>query len=162
MIVSGSVVAAVSGSTLTLSGGTIGAGATVSATSGSTAIVSGLVTDAGALAWSGTTSIGASATLETLAGGTALFAGAVANSGALFASGAHGLVEILSGAVVTGGGIAKVGNGVVDIAASGFAEDVVFLSGGPVGSRSPTSRATRQPLPATFLASARTSTSSSI
>jgi hypothetical protein len=68
--------------------------------------------------------------LETLAGGTALLGGAVANSGTLFASGAHSLVEILSGAVATGAGIAKVGNGAVDIAASGFAEDLVFLAGG--------------------------------
>ena len=132
-IVSGSVVAVVSGSTLTLSGGTIGSGAIVSATSGSTAIVSGLVTDAGTLALNGATSVGASATLETLAGGTALLGGAVTNSGTLFASGAHSLVEILSGAVVTGGGIAKVGNGVVDIGAAGDAENVAFLSGGTGG-----------------------------
>ena len=132
-IVSGLVVAVVSASTLTLSGGTIGAGAIVSATSGSTAIVSGLVTDAGTLALNGATSVGASATLETLAGGTALLGGAVTNSGTLFASGAHSLVDILSGAVVTGGGIAKVGNGVVNISAAADAEDVVFLAGGTGG-----------------------------
>jgi fibronectin-binding autotransporter adhesin len=132
-IVSGSVVAVVSASTLTLSGGTIGAGATVSATSGTTAIISGLVTDAGTLAWNGATSVGVSATLETLTGGTALLGGAVTNSGTLFASGAHSLVDILSGAVVTGGGIAKVGNGVVNISAAADAEDVVFLAGGTGG-----------------------------
>ena len=130
-IVSGSVVAVVSASTLTLSGGTIGAGATVSATSGSTAIISGLVTDAGTLAWNGATSVGVSATLETLTGGTALLGGAVTNSGTLFASGAHSLVDILSG--LTGGGIAKVGNGVVNISAAADAEDVGFLAGGTGG-----------------------------
>jgi len=129
-IVSGSVVAVVSGSTLTLSGGTIASAAMVSATSGSTAIVSGLVTDAGTLALNGTTSVRASATLETLAGGTALLGGAVTNSGTLYASGAHSLVEILGGAVVTGGGGAKVGNGILNISASGVAEDVVFVAGG--------------------------------
>ena len=129
-IVSGSVVALVSGSTLTLSGGAIASAATVSATSGSTAIVSGLVTDAGTLVLNGTTSVRASATLETLAGGTALLGGAVTNSGSLYASGAHSLVDILGGAVVTGGGIAKVGNGILNISASGVAEDVVFVAGG--------------------------------
>jgi hypothetical protein len=92
--------------------------------------VSGLVTDAGTLVLNGTTSVRASATLETLAGGTALLGGAVTNSGTLYASGAHSLVEILGGAVVTGGGIAKVDNGILNISASGVAEDVVFVAGG--------------------------------
>ena len=46
-VVSGSHLAVVSASTLTLSGGTVGAGATVSATSGSTLIVSGRLADSG-------------------------------------------------------------------------------------------------------------------
>ena len=81
------------------------------------------------------------------------------NSGTLFASGAHSLIEIASGATVTGGGIAKIANGVVDIAGAGDNQNVVFLAGGTgvldIGVRQ---RLRRRTCPA----SARTSTSSSI
>jgi hypothetical protein len=67
--------------------------------------------------------------LETLIGGTAIVSGVVANSGTLFASGAHSLIDIVGGATVTGGGIAKIGNGVLDIEGSDD-QSVVFLAGG--------------------------------
>ena len=129
-IVSGSYVEVESGTQLTLSGGTISSAATASAKSGSTAIMSGLVTDAGTLALNGVTSVGTSATLEGLAGGTAILSGAVTNSGTLFASGAHSLIDIASGATVTGGGIAKIANGAVDIEGPGDNQNVIFLAGG--------------------------------
>jgi hypothetical protein len=56
--------------------------------------------------------------------------GTLANSGTLFASGAGSLVDIASGAVVNGGGIAEVGNGIVDIQANGDNQNVSFLSRG--------------------------------
>ena len=128
-IASRSQVAVTDASTLTLSGGTVGSGATISATSGSTAVVSGIVTNAGTITLNGVTSVGATAMLQTLAGGTALLTGAVTNSGTLFASGAHSLIDIASGATVIGGGIAKIGNGVLDIEGSDD-QNVLFLAGG--------------------------------
>ena len=130
-IVSGSHLAVVSASTLTLSGGSVGAGATVSATSGSTLIVSGTLADSGTLALSGVTSVAAHATLATLSGGSALVSGTVVNSGTLIASGLGSLIEIDSGGVVSGGAVV-VGNGIVDVLSGGSA-NVAFLSNGSGG-----------------------------
>jgi hypothetical protein len=69
--------------------------------------------------------------VETMSGGTAIVSGTVANSGTLFASGSHSLVQIASGAVVSGGS-AKVGNGIVDIQGPS-SENVSFLSTGTGG-----------------------------
>ncbi len=77
----------------------------------------------------GVSSIASGGLLETLIGGTAIVSGVVANSGTLFASGAHSLIDIVGGATVTGGGIAKIGNGVLDIEGSDD-QSVVFLAGG--------------------------------
>ena len=57
--------------------------------------------------------------------------GTVTNGGTLFASGSGSLVEIASGAVVNGG-IAEVGNGIVEIK-SGSNESVDFLANGSGG-----------------------------
>jgi hypothetical protein len=122
----------VSGSTLILSGGTIGSGATVAATSGSTAVISGLVTATGTVNLSGVTSVAAHATLEMLSGGTAILgSGTVTNSGTVFASGIRSLLQIDSGAVVNGG-LVEVGNGIVDVLSGGSA-NVAFLSTGSGG-----------------------------
>jgi len=130
-IISGSHLAVVSASTLTLSGGSVGAGATVSATSGSTLIVSGTLADSGTLALSGVTSVAAHATLATLSGGSALVSGTVLNSGTFIASGLGTLIEIASGGVVSGGAVV-VGNGIVDVLSGGSA-NVAFLSNGSGG-----------------------------
>jgi hypothetical protein len=83
-------------------------GGKVEAMSGGTAIVSAAT-------------IAADAIVETLAGGTALVRGATHNSGGtLFASGASSLIEIVSGAVVSGGPV-EVGNGNVDVLSGGTA-----------------------------------------
>jgi hypothetical protein len=66
-------------------------------------------------------------------GGTAIVSGTVTNGGTLFASAAGDLVEIASGAVVNGG-VALIGNGIVDIAGSS-GESVKFLSNGIGGLR---------------------------
>jgi autotransporter passenger strand-loop-strand repeat protein len=79
------------------------------------------------------TSVASGGLLETLTGGTAILTGAVTNSGTLFASGAHSLIDIVGGATVTGGGIAKIGNGIVDIEGPGGDQNVVFQSGGTGG-----------------------------
>jgi hypothetical protein len=63
--------------------------------------------------------IGAGATIETN-DGSAIVSGTVTNGGTLFANGSGGLVEIASGVVVNGG-LALVGNGIVEIAAPGQA-----------------------------------------
>jgi hypothetical protein len=78
----------------------------------------------------GVTSIASGGLLETLTGGTALLSGSLTNSGTLFASSAHSLIDIVGGATVTGGGIAKIGNGIVDIEGAGDNQNVVFQSGG--------------------------------
>jgi len=73
------------------------------------------------------------ATLETLTGGTAMLSGtAIINSGSLFADGTDSVIKIL-GSVVSGGGSAIVGDGVVDIAGSVYGENVSFLSTGTGG-----------------------------
>ena len=74
--------------------------------------------------------IGAGAIIET-SGGTAIVSGTVTNGGTLFASAAGDLIEIASGAVVNGG-VALIGNGIVDIAGSS-GESVKFLSNGSGG-----------------------------
>ena len=74
--------------------------------------------------------IGAGAVLET-SGGTAIVSGTVTNGGTLFASAAGDLIEITSGAVVNGG-VALIGNGIVDFAGSS-GESVRFLSNGSGG-----------------------------
>jgi hypothetical protein len=68
-----------------------------------------------------------------LIGGTAIVSGAVTNSGTLFASGTHSLIDVVGGATVTGGGIAKIGNGIIDIEGPGDNQNVVFQSGGTGG-----------------------------
>ena len=59
--------------------------------------------------------------------------GAVANSGSLFANGGVGsLLDIANGAVVTGGGIIRIGNGTAQIEVSG-GENVTFVAGASGG-----------------------------
>ena len=81
----------------------------------------------------GVESIASGGLLETAAGGTAIVSGTVTNSGTLFASGAHSLIDIVGGAIVTGGGIARIGNGIIDIESAGDNQNVVFQSGGSGG-----------------------------
>jgi hypothetical protein len=76
--------------------------------------------------------LAAGAILQTASGGTALLSGGVENMGTLFASGAGSLIDIANGATVAGG-VAEVGNGIVDIQASGNDENVAFQSGGSGG-----------------------------
>jgi autotransporter passenger strand-loop-strand repeat protein len=114
-IAGGSLVEVTSGALLTLTGVTmVSSGATVSVTSGSTAIVSGPAT------------IGKGGSVVVGSGSTAIVSGGATNSGTLYASGTGGLLQI-SGAV-TGGGVAEIGNGIVNIQSS--AENVTFASGG--------------------------------
>jgi hypothetical protein len=108
-LVDSGIIAVYSGATLTVSGTTtIGSGAILKVAGG------------------GTVSVGAGAMLETLSGGTASLSGTTNNSGMLFASGAHSLVDIVSGAVVSGG--VEIGNGIVDVESGGSA-NVTFVSG---------------------------------
>jgi hypothetical protein len=69
--------------------------------------------------------------VETLSGGVVSVTGTVHNSGILFASASNSVVLITSGAVVTGG-VALIGDGIVDIAGSS-GESVNFLSNGSGG-----------------------------
>jgi hypothetical protein len=75
--------------------------------------------------------IGSGALLETANGGTAIVSGTVLNSGTFIASGPGSLVEIVSGAAVTGGAVI-VGNGILDVLSGGSA-DVAFLATGSGG-----------------------------
>ena len=75
--------------------------------------------------------IGARAVVETFTGGTVSITGIVKNFGTLFASGSISVIQIVSGAVVTGG-LAKIGDGIVSIAASS-SENVAFLANGSGG-----------------------------
>jgi hypothetical protein len=75
--------------------------------------------------------VGVGALVETASGGTAIVSGTVINSGTLFASGSGSLLELASGAVVSGG-IAKVGNGIVNIQGAS-SENVAFQAGGSGG-----------------------------
>ena len=80
----------------------------------------------GALTLSGAT-VSASTLVETLSGGTAILSGTIVNSGGtIFASGASSLVDIASGAVVSGG-LVEVGSGTVHIESGGSA-NVAFLA----------------------------------
>ena len=72
-------------------------------------------------------SLGASALAETASGGTAIVSSTLNNGGTLFASGAGSLVDIVG---VVNGGIAEVGDGIIDSAGSG-SEGVKFLSPAP-------------------------------
>ena len=74
--------------------------------------------------------IGAGAIIET-SGGTAIVSGTVTNGGTLFASATGDLIEIASGAVVNGG-VALIGDGIVEFAGSS-GESVRFLSNGSGG-----------------------------
>src|SRR6202035_3341225 len=112
------VIETVSGSANTIAGATIAGGSLVEATSGTTLTISG-----------GT--IGAAAIVETTTSGTAIVSGTVSNSGTLFASGSGSVLKIASGAVVNGG-VAKVGNGIVDILGAS-SENVTFQAGGSGG-----------------------------
>jgi autotransporter passenger strand-loop-strand repeat protein len=96
-------------------------------------VVSGLVAASGTLRLNGVTSIGQGATLETLSGGTALLGGTIVNSGVLYASGADSFIEILAGSTINGGGIVKIGDGIVDIQSQADTENVVFVAGGTGG-----------------------------
>ena len=78
-----------------------------------------------------TTSIGSGGVLQTANGGTAIVSGTVFNSGTLIASGSGSLVEISSGAIVSGGAVV-VGNGIVDVLSGGSA-NVAFRSTGSGG-----------------------------
>src|SRR5262249_25363898 len=76
--------------------------------------------------------ISAGAIVEATSGGTAIVSGNVVNTSAtLFARDSGSRVQIAIGAVVSGG-IAEVGNGIVEIAGAS-AENVVFQSGGSGG-----------------------------
>ena len=108
----------VSGAGNLIKGAIVAADALVEVASGGTLTLSG-----------GTISVGA--IVETLSSGTVLVSGTVTNGGTLFASGSGSLVEIASGAVVNGG-IAEVGNGIVEIK-SGSNESVDFLANGSGG-----------------------------
>ncbi len=112
------VIETVSGTTNTIAGATIAGGSLVEATSGTTLTISG-----------GT--VGAAAIVETTIGGTAIVSGTVTNSGTLFASGSGSVLEIANGAVVNGG-VAEVGNGIVDIKGAS-SEKVTFQAGGSGG-----------------------------
>jgi hypothetical protein len=123
---------------VTISGGTLksSAGGQITAFNGNTlsgvtiAASSFLVDiDDGILTLKGGT-IGAGAIIET-SGGTAIVSGTVTNGGTLFASATGDLIEIASGAVVNGG-VAQIGNGIVEIAGSS-GESVKFLSNGSGG-----------------------------
>jgi autotransporter passenger strand-loop-strand repeat protein/T5SS/PEP-CTERM-associated repeat protein len=115
---SGAVIATTALSVDSIVGATIAGSSLVEVASGSTLTLSG-----------GTVRLGA--VVETLSGGTAMVSGSVSNSGTLFASGSGSMVEIASGAVISGG-VAEVGNGIVDIE-GGSSENVTFQAGGSGG-----------------------------
>jgi autotransporter passenger strand-loop-strand repeat protein len=75
----------------------------------------------------GTVDVLSGGTLDTASGGTVIISGTVNNSGTMAADKANSLLEIASGASVTG--VVEVGNGIVDIVASG-GEAISFLSNG--------------------------------
>jgi len=107
-------------------------------TASRTTVASGeLLISSGGIATDATIDAGATAviagggTLETTIGGTAIISGTVVNSGSLFASGSGSLLEIASGTVVSGG-VAVVGNGIVDIEGASK-ENVRFVASGSGG-----------------------------
>jgi len=89
-----------------------------------------IVSSGGSATLSGGT-IGSGATVEALSSGTVIVSGTITNGGRLYASGSGSLIEIASGAVVNGG-VADVGNGIVDIQGAS-SENVSFLSAGSGG-----------------------------
>ena len=112
------VIVTVNGTTDAIIGAMIASKSLVEATHGATLTLSG-----------GT--VGSGAIVETTSGGTAIVSGTLTNSGTLFASGFGSVLEIASGAVVNGG-VAEVGNGVVDILGAS-SENVTFQAGGSGG-----------------------------
>jgi autotransporter passenger strand-loop-strand repeat protein len=124
------------------SGATVFSGSQVveaGGTASNTTVSSGgeLLVSSGGIATNATIDAGAMAViasggiLETTIGGTAIISGTVNNSGVLFASGSGSLLEIASGGVVNGG-VAKVGNGIVDIEGASK-ENVRFVASGTGG-----------------------------
>jgi autotransporter passenger strand-loop-strand repeat protein len=111
-----------SGGGLTVSAGGVASGSTI--LSGGTELIASGGTDLGI------SFVSSGGLLETAIGGTALLSGAVVNSGTLFASGANSLIDVINGATVTGGGIAKIANGILNIEGSGDNQNVVFQSAG--------------------------------
>ena len=111
-----------SGGGVVVSSGGIASGSTI--LSGGTELIASGGTDLGV------TSVASGGLLETLIGGTAILSGTVVISGTLFASGARSLIDIVGGATVTGGGIAKIANGILNIEGSGDNQNVVFQSAG--------------------------------
>ena len=89
-----------------------------------------IVETGGTLTLSGGT-LSAGAIVETASGGTAIVSDTLTNGGTLYASASDGLVQIAGGAVVNGG-IAEVGNGIVDIEGAS-SEEVSFLAAGSGG-----------------------------
>ena len=77
------------------------------------------------------TNVGSKAVLESFDGATLTVSGTVSNGGTLYAASSGGMIEILSGATIKGG-IVEVGNGLVEIVASG-SEGIVFQSGASGG-----------------------------
>ena len=71
--------------------------------------------------------LGTGAIIETLTGGTAIMSGAVTNGGTLFASASGSLVEIASGAVVNGG-VALIGDGIINIAGSSGGHGRLYIA----------------------------------
>jgi hypothetical protein len=106
----------VSGTTDAIKGGTLVSGSLLEVVSASTLTLSG-----------GT--LGTGAIVQAASGGTAIVSGSVTNGGTLFASGAGSLIDIVG---VVNGGIAEVGDGIVEIAGSG-SESIRFLSTGTGG-----------------------------
>jgi hypothetical protein len=148
--VGGSIVASGAGAQIVLDNAAISGGALKTSASGAIATVSGSVdnTISGGIVSSGSLvevasdsqltisggTISAGAVVETMSGsagsGGVLIASGVTNSGTLFASGANSLVQITG--VVSGGGVAEVGNGTLDIQDAGR-ETVTFQAGGTGG-----------------------------
>src|SRR5262249_7012217 len=115
-----------------VSGGTVVSTTTV-ANDGTLWMGGGLGFVSGTLSVNGTTSVTTGGTLETTTSATATLAGPIHNEGTLFASGRSSVILIGSGAVISGGGIVEVGNGIANIQAVTDTQDVVFLSGGTGG-----------------------------
>jgi autotransporter passenger strand-loop-strand repeat protein len=121
----GLILASGSGAVIELDGGTISGGTlktsgagVIEAVSASTNVISGAT-------------IGSGTIVETTSGAMLSAIGTVANSGTLFASGTGSTVDIVG---VVNGGVAEVGNGIVDIKGTS-GENVSFQSGGSGGLR---------------------------
>ena len=122
-----------------ISGGklqTIGSGASIVADgaltiAGATIVAGSLVEASGGTLFVVDTNVGSKAVLESFDGATLTVSGTLSNGGTLYAVSSGGMIEIASGATVSGGTI-EVGNGVVAIDASG-SEAVLFGHGGSGG-----------------------------